>query len=246
MLVVSVHDVAPSTLEQVTWLLERLDVLDVRPRVLDVIPCRGGHEDVRSDDRLVNLLQAEAAAGSEIVMHGYAHLARDRTRGDPLTVLRARWFAARTAEFASLDRAEMARRLAAGRAALADIGLTVDGFCAPAWLSTQELPALLRDAGFGYLATFTGLLELERNRRLFVPSAGYVGSDRVTEALTRLGSAIGETWAGLTHGGHPRHRRLFLHPSSASTSPDCARVLRRIGELRRTHVPATNASLLDA
>ncbi|HEX5396787.1 MAG TPA: DUF2334 domain-containing protein, partial [Candidatus Limnocylindria bacterium] len=81
MLVVSVHDVAPSTLPDVQWLLERLDALGVRPRALNVIPREADNGDIRDCPALVALLRREAAAGSEIVLHGYSHRAAGPLRG---------------------------------------------------------------------------------------------------------------------------------------------------------------------
>lgn len=241
MLVVSVHDISPSTLPQVRWILDRLDTLDVRPRVLLVVPCQAGREDVRRSPELVQLLHTELDAGSEIAMHGFTHLADGRLRGGPLTRLRARLAAGGTAEFASLEHAEMRRRLGEGHAMLREVGLEPTGFCAPAWLSTADLPALLAAEGFRYLTTFTSIIDLDRDVRQFVPAAGYLGAPGTAEALTRLGSLL----AGIPAARSP-HRRVFLHPQQASTSADCARVLRRIGQLRTERTPTTFTGLLDA
>jgi predicted deacetylase len=241
MLVVSVHDISPSALPEVRWILERLDALDVRPRVLLVVPCQAGREDVRRSLELVQLLRAEVEAGSEIAMHGFTHRADGPLRGGLLTRLRARLAAGGTAEFASLELAEMQRRLGEGRAMLQEIGLQPAGFCAPAWLSPPELPPLLAAEGMRYLTTFTSVIDLQRGVRDFVPAAGYLGAPRTAEALTRLGSLL----AGIPAARSP-HRRVFLHPQGASTSADCARVLRRIGQLRSERTATTFSGLLDA
>src|SRR5579875_1511025 len=121
-LVVSIHDVAPATLGDVRYLLDALDEMGARPRVLKVIPNADGHGDVRAYPALVRLLADEVAAGSEVLLHGYTHRAAGPLRGPWPRRLRARLFAGTAAEFLTLDIAATRERLDAGRQMLRDCG----------------------------------------------------------------------------------------------------------------------------
>jgi hypothetical protein len=239
-LTVAVHDVAPSTLDEVEWLLERLDALGVERRVLKVIPAEPGADD---DARLVDLLRREAANGSELVLHGWTHRAGGRRRGSPADRLRARLFAADAAELLTLPGDELRRRVTAGRDWLERHGLPSTGYCPPGWLATEALVPALRDAGFHYLVTLRGLRDLRRRRTITLPPQGYMGAGPFHEGLVRLGGTVlaGPLRALLRAPAH----RFFLHPQGASNSDDCARVLTAIAGVARRHRAVTYAELLD-
>lgn len=241
MLIVAVHDVAPSELGDVRWLLEQLDALGVRRRVLKVVPAEGGRA---ANGELVELIRREADAGSEIVVHGWTHRTAGRLRGSLSDRARGRLFAPEAAEFLSLTDTEAAARVDAGREWLARHDLPAVGFCPPGWLAASGLRAILRHAGFAYLVTLRGLLDLATGRWTLLPPSGYVGAGRVQEALVRVGSSlIGRPLGRLL--GSPAHR-VFLHPQSARSSRDCRRVLARIAELAERHQATTYRELLDA
>ncbi|HLE58085.1 MAG TPA: DUF2334 domain-containing protein [Candidatus Limnocylindria bacterium] len=245
MLIVSIHDVAPSTLADVRWLLSRLDEVGVVRRVLKVIP---GEEGAAADARaeLGRLVTDEAARGSEIVLHGWSHRAVGPRRGGLLDRLRARLFAGDSAEFLALDPAGMQRRLADGQAWLAALGVNARGFCAPGWLAAPELPSIARRAGFDYLVWLRGLQVLadQGERWQLLPPIGYMGAGRGQEALVRLGAAVVSGPLLALRRSHVR--RVFVHPQRASTSPDCARVLREVAILARRVPSVTYGDLVDA
>jgi predicted deacetylase len=239
-LVVSVHDVAPSTLDEVRWLLAQLDGLGVRPRVLKVVPNENGSGDLRGCPALVDLLQREAAQGAEIVLHGYTHRAVGPYRGPWAERLRARLFAGDAAEFLSLNPPMMAARLDAGRRILAESGLRTDAFCAPAWLAPPELPELLRGLGFHHLIGMATVSDLGSRRRLRMPWLGYMGAGAFQERL------LGVIGAGTRCAGPILPViKIFLHPQAAPTSAACARVLRTLAGLLHERRPVTYAQLLS-
>lgn len=241
MLIVAIHDVAPSELSEVHWLLGQLDALGVSRRVLKVIPAPPDDGDPAE---LLQLLHDERAAGSELVLHGWSHRADGRLRGSLADRLRGRLFAGGAAEFLSLDDTEVERRVLAGRDWLAEHELDADGFCPPGWLATGALAGALRGAGFRYEVTLRGLRDLERQRWVVLPPDGYMGAGRTQEAMIRLGAAVVSRPLRrlLAAGVH----RVFLHPQGARRSRDCARVLGRIGALVREHQATTYGALLDA
>lgn len=238
-MVVSVHDVAPSSARDVRWLLDRLDEIGVAPRVLKAIPLEGGTDRLERDAALVDLLQRESAAGSEIVLHGFTHRASGRLRGSAASRLRARLSAGDSAEFLTLAPTQAAERVAAGRAVLDRIGLDAAGFCAPGWLSTPELDGVLAAAGFRYLLTFASLRDLRTGRARSIPALGYMGAGRAQEGLVgierRLLLAGRRAFPVL---------RVFLHPSGARQAPACRATLRALEALRRERRPVTYADLL--
>lgn len=241
MLIVAIHDVAPSELSEVRWLLGQLDALGVSRRVLKVIPAPPAGGDLAE---LLHLLRDELAAGSEVVLHGWTHHADGPLRGGLADRIRGRLFAGDAAEFLALDDAEVDRRVAAGRAWLDEHELPADGFCPPGWLATPALAGALRGAGFRYEVTLRGLRDLARGKWIVLPPTGYMGAGRGQEALIRLGVAL--VSRPLRRVLAPGLHRVFLHPQGASRNRDCARVLEGIGALAETHRTTTYGALVRA
>lgn len=227
-MIVSVHDVAPSTYTSVAWLLDALDHLDVRPRSLLVIPGEPARPIARSP-RLLSMLRREQAAGSELIVHGFTHRSSGPLQGPAWTRLRARSFAGGDAEFLSLGRDEAMGRLLAARRLLEQLGLQADGFCAPCWLSLPELPGLLENAGFRFQIGMSSLVDLAQHREHRVRWMGYMGAGLWQE---RLVSAIGNVLLRSPLDRTPV--QIFLHPGGASQSRFCAAVLRSLQRLRRS------------
>jgi predicted deacetylase len=245
-LIVSIHDVAPSTARDVAWLLARLGELGIDRRVLKVIPNEGGERRLDADLDLVAALRAEQAAGGEIVLHGWTHQAASavpsagrRDGPSALDRLRARLFAGDAAEFVDLPATEAARRIEAGRDLLASLGLAVEGFCAPGWLAGRGSAAVLRAAGFRFLVSYGWLIDLARGGRHLLPGFGSMGTDDVQELLVGAEGGFVLLAAPLLPV-----IRVFLHPHGAPTSRACARTLRAIGRLRSTRTVSTFGDLL--
>lgn len=242
MLVVAIHDVAPASIDEVRWLLARLDEMGVRPRVLKAIPAAGGNE-LEPESAVAELLRAEQAAGSEIVAHGYMHRTAGPFRGSLLDTGRARLFAPDDAEFLSVGPEEAARRLSRARETLERAGLTIAGFCAPGWLAPAELDELAARAGYAYVIGLLRIADLARRRYRAVPAFGYMGADWAQERLVGIG---GDTSVSLHRwlGDQVPHLRAFLHPAGASRSPDAARALDRIARLAAHEQVGTYTDLL--
>lgn len=246
MLIVAVHDVAPSTLSEVRWLLSRLDDAGVATRVLKVIPAE--HRAAASDTAdMERMIRDEATAGSEIVLHGWTHRAEGPYRGSLADRLRARLSAGGAAEILALEPLEMRRRLDAGRGWLERLDLAPGGFCPPAWLAVPGLAAAARAAGFRYVVTLRGLRDLRpgpgARTRIDLPATGYMGAGPTQEALLRVGGAL--LFRPLARLLRAPATRIYLHPQGASRSSDCARTLREIEHRARTERPGTYAELLD-
>lgn len=248
-LVVSVHDVAPSTLPDVRWLLARLDELGVSPRVLKVVPRASEADDVRRHPDLVALLADEVARGSEVVVHGLSHRLPPGAvlGGRGVDRLRARWFAGQAAEFLGLDDRAAEAAVLEGRTILREAGFEPLGFCAPGWLARPSLSGILRRCGFRYACWFGSVEDVETGRRLRAPAWGYMGTGGFGEALVALeGRFVRWVWRPVVDRlGLGGPVRVFLHPQGAPRSRACAATLRALGRLRRAVRPTTYRDILD-
>ncbi|MFO1538930.1 MAG: DUF2334 domain-containing protein [Chloroflexota bacterium] len=238
--VVSIHDVAPSTASETRRLLERLDALGVGPRVLKVVPRWEDREDLAADDALCDLLRAEAARGTEIVLHGWTHRLDGPPRGPRAERWRVRLFAPYAAELAALtEPAAMRALVERGLAVFRALGLQATGFCPPAWISDPALDPAIGAAGIRYVLRMTEIHDLTDGRRLRVPSAGFMGVGGRYETGVEIQRDL-----ILRRPRPPRTVRLFLHPQGASGSAACNRTLDRLAQLLRTHRPVTYSELL--
>jgi predicted deacetylase len=184
-LVVAVHDVAPATLPQTEALLSLLDSMDIRPRVLKVVP-----EHLKASPALVSLLINEQAAGSEVVMHGYSHRAEGPLRGPLARRLRARISAPGAAEFMTLSPDDVAWRLRKGRDILDSLGVRAEGFCAPGWLEPPGLLQALQAAGFRYDVRMLSVVEVATRRITRTAWIGYMGAGPVQERLVAVANTL--------------------------------------------------------
>jgi uncharacterized protein len=233
-LVVAIHDVAPEYLDDVRYLLERLDKAAIRPRVLKVVP-----EHLRASPDLIALLREEQGEGSEIVLHGFSHQSHGRFRGPWSSLLRAMIFAPQAAEFLTITPTEMELRLRAGREILASAGLEVRGFCAPGWLESPDLRAMLGRTGFRYDITMTRVVDLQADNTIVMAWLGYMGAGAVQEHLVGVADGLNLLAAPL-YGVV----KVFLHPQGARRSSACHRILDLIPTVMRDRSLVTYGQLV--
>jgi len=168
-LIVSLHDIAPSTEAATREWCRILDRWGIRRRSLAVIPFSSGVP-LRSCASLVDFLRAEIAGGSEIVQHGYTH-----QHPSPYTVwhhrLYDRFIARGNAEFFRPGPdVSVGPTIGAGRAELEEsLGVTIRGFTAPCWAQDCGVDAQLRLQEFGWYDTMGGIIDLVRRRRIRAP-----------------------------------------------------------------------------
>lgn len=204
--VVSVHDVSPATADETHQWCTDADNLGI-PVSLLVIP--GPWRGMRLDDApdYAQVLQRRAAQGDDLVLHGWTH-----TAGPEGTRLRrtfGRLVARGAAEFAALDAATAAQRLAAGQQVMTRHGLATEGFTPPGWLASPGTHQALRETGFRYVTTHIGVHDLSTARlhRAFALSHR-PGGGRSAE---RLAAAALGAWA--RHGARRGALvRIALHP----------------------------------
>ena len=133
---VVLHDVAPQTWHRYTGLIEELDRRRL-PCSLLVVPDYHGKGALRAHGDFVDVLRTRQAQGDEIVLHGLVHQDREPLGLSPLQWLVRRIYTAREGEFAALSAPRALARVAQGLQQLAEVGLTTQGFVAPAWLMSR-------------------------------------------------------------------------------------------------------------
>ncbi|MBB2487662.1 polysaccharide deacetylase family protein [Mitsuaria sp. WAJ17] len=143
------HDVAPATWADCRSLVDQLDEMGIRPLSLLAVPRYHGSP---RDPAFERWLLRRAAAGDELVLHGYEHR-------DPLLPqggwqrLRRQWYTHGEGEFSALPYAEARRRLTAGRRWLESMGVRPAGFVPPAWLMSAGSWQALREQPLLYTCT---------------------------------------------------------------------------------------------
>lgn len=144
----SIHDVGPRFEREVDQLLDlmvrRLD----GPRLaMLVVPDHWGEAPLANAPAFRRRLRTWADLGVEMFVHGWFH--KDLAQHHGTAALKARHMTAGEGEFLGLDRAEAARRMAAGKTLIEEVtGRPAAGFIAPAWLYGPGAQAALDDSGF--------------------------------------------------------------------------------------------------
>jgi predicted deacetylase len=240
LLVVSVHDVAPASAEETARWCADADALGI-PVSLLVIPGPWRGMALAEHAAYAEVLRGRAAGGDELVLHGWCHAAGPEGTAVRRAVGRA--VARGAAEFAALDEAQAAGRLADARAVLDRLGLSTAGFTPPGWLASPAALRALRCAGFQYTTNHFGVQDLRsgRGRR------GFALSHRPGGTGERLGSAIlraGASWAARRRRGLVR---VALHPDDLHRPGLRDDTLRAIeGALRAGARATTYGAVLDA
>jgi predicted deacetylase len=163
-LVVSLHDVSPHTRPDCASILSELQTLGVPHTSLLVIPDHHHKGHMMADADFGSWLRDQAAAGHEIVMHGYHHL-RPRRDGEKLAAkLTTRFYTADEGEFYDLDGATTTKLVTKARGEFSQLGVNPAGFIAPAWLLSDEAEAALRDLQCEYTTRLGSVLDLRTGR----------------------------------------------------------------------------------
>ncbi|MGD9695593.1 MAG: DUF2334 domain-containing protein [Thermoleophilia bacterium] len=188
-LIVSIHDVAPSTLEQAREWRERVGEMTAAPVALLVVPCRGGREGWTA--ATAGWVRERAAEDDELVLHGWSHVRPDGSDG---------------AELRGLSGPVIAARLGLGLDQLARAGMRAGGLIAPAYGHPAAVDAVCAGLGLRWWATRTRLRWSGGEARL--PSLGVGASTRLKRALSPAAAH-----AGARALRRARAVRLDLHPA---------------------------------
>lgn len=203
-LLVSIHDIAPASAVATERWLADLDARGV-PATLLVIPGPWRGSRLSQNPELVAELHDAASRGHELALHGWAH--RAGRQGTPWRRAAAQLIARGAAEFAALDVAEATRRLTAGLAELATLGVEPAGFHPPGWLASPGAYQALRRVGLRYTTSHLFIHDLITERRHTLPALSHRPGGR--------GEALADQLMRTSAAAMARARRSFrvaLHP----------------------------------
>ena len=158
--VVSLHDIAPSTRKIANTIISELAHRGVRVCSLLVVPDYHHQGLFTRDGEFVSWLRGLEADGHEVVIHGYFHerppCPKQTLRDQFLT----RFYTQDEGEFYDLSYDEALRRIVAARDEFRAHGLKPRGFVAPAWLLSDEAERAVRDAEMEYTTRLRTVCDL--------------------------------------------------------------------------------------
>jgi predicted deacetylase len=185
-LCVSLHGVAPATLDDCRDTLAFLDAMRVSPVALLVVPDYHGLGRADKDAGFCRFLRERADHGDEIVLHGFCH---------------------QDGEFSRLSSDVARLRILRGLAVMRAAGWQPDGFVAPAWLMSPGTQDALESLPLKYCATRDFIFPLGSDRRISAPSL--VVS---TRSMWRRGLSPVWNQLRLARGHASPVSRVALHP----------------------------------
>jgi predicted deacetylase len=210
-IVVSLHDVAPSTRQIAATIISELARLGVRVSSLLVVPDYHHQGLFTRDTGFVSWLRGLEAEGHEIVIHGYFHERPRRANESLRDKFMTRFYTQNEGEFYDLSYEEALGRIEAARDEFRGHGLKPRGFVAPAWLLSDEGERAASDAQMEYTTRLRTVRDF-RSGNLF-PTRTLVYS--VANAWRR---AVSRTWNATLFRFVKSTPliRLSIHPSDYS------------------------------
>ena len=233
-LVVSLHDVAPSTQAVADKILAELTQRGIRHCSLLVVPDYHHQGASMQDRQFVSWLRNLEATGHEIVIHGYFH-ERPRRAGESFVEkLVTQFYTQGEGEFYDLGYDEALRRIKTARDEFVSAGLKPRGFVAPAWLLSAESERAARDAEMEY-TTRLGTVRDLRSGESF-PARSLVYSVRNS---WRRATSI--AWNGMLSRmvGDKPLVRLSIHPPDFSHPTIWRQIVDLISEMAALRTPTT-------
>jgi uncharacterized protein len=233
-LVVSVHDVAPSSQQTVDRMLAEFLRHGVRSCSLLVVPDYHHEGAAVKDSGFIGWLRDLESQGHEIVIHGYFH---ERPRRDHETTrdrLLTRFYTKDEGEFYDLGYDEAFRRITAARDEFRAAGLKPRGFIAPAWLLSSEGERAARDAEMEY----TTRLRTVRDLRF---GQDFAAQSLVYSVRSQWRRAVSLAWnAGLARFlKSSALLRLSIHPPDYSDPAVWQQVIDLVRAMDESRTPVT-------
>jgi predicted deacetylase len=172
-LVVSLHDVAPSTQAVTAKMISEFARCGVRVCSLLVVP-NYHHQGASMQDRqFVSWLRGLEADGHEVVIHGFFHqrprIERETLRDKFVT----RFYTQDEGEFYDLGYNEAFQRIKNARDDFRAAGLKPHGFVAPAWLLSLAGQRAAHDAEMEYTTRLGGVYDLRSGEQFPARSLVY-------------------------------------------------------------------------
>jgi predicted deacetylase len=149
-MVVSLHDVAPSSHQITNTIISELARRGVNVCSLLVVPDYHHQGLFTRNQQFVSWLRGLEADGHEIVIHGYFHERLCRAQESFRDKFFTKFYTQQEGEFYDLHYDEALHRITAAQSEFRASGLKPLGFVAPAWLLGKEAERAARDAGMEY------------------------------------------------------------------------------------------------
>jgi len=201
----SIHDVTPAFRQQIEVLWALCVERGATPALL-VVPDWHGQWPLREHPEYVQWIQASAATGAEIFLHGERHDEVGLPRGWRDSQ-RAFGRTNREGEFLTLDHDAASARIGRGLALFAELGLSPVGFVPPAWLCRRGTHTACAEHGLTMLEDDAAIYLTHTNARLISPVLRWSGR---TDFRAR-GSAVQAAWRWRSQADAP-YFRIALHP----------------------------------
>lgn len=238
LLCISLHDVAPATLDDCANTLAFLDDLRLGPVALLVVPDYHGLGRVDRDRRFTSFIESRILRGDEIVLHGLRHMdTGPRPRGIREWLTR-RLYTDGEGEFGQLDFEAARTRILRGLIVLRSAGWHPTGFVAPAWLMSPSVLCALDETPLQYCATRDAVVVLQSGQRIAAPSL-------VVSTRAAWRRALSPMWNRALLARHASSRvvRAALHPADLRY-PAMERLWRRLFSQLADREVVTEAQLL--
>ena len=233
-LIVSVHDVAPTTRAAVEEIVAELSRHRIPVCSLLVIPNYHHRGSSTEDQGFVRWLRDLETQGHEIVIHGYFHERPHRNgEGLPEKFL-TRLYTKGEGEFYDLDYDEAFRRITQAREEFVRAGLTPRGFIAPAWLLGSAAERAATEAEMEYTTRLTGVRDLRSGDNF--PARTLVYS--VRSGWRRVASMVWNGALARQLAGAPL-ARVSIHPSDRDHPEIWQQILRLTDRLVENRIATT-------
>lgn len=187
--VVSLHDVAPSTQQITNTIISELSARGVRVCSVLVVPDYHHEGSFAKHREFVTWLRALEADGHEIVIHGYFHERPRSTRESLRDKFMTRFYTQNEGEFYDLSYEEALRRITRARDEFRSLGLKPRGFIAPAWLLGKEAEQAVRDAELEYTTRLRSVCDLRSESTFPARTLVYSVHNHWRRALSRSWNA---------------------------------------------------------
>ena len=233
-LVVSLHDVAPSSQLVAEKIISELTQKGIRHCSVLVVPDYHHQGASMQDRQFVSWLRHLEAAGHEIVIHGYFHERLSREGETFLEKFITQSYTQGEGEFYDLGYDEAFRRIKTARDEFLGAGLKPRGFVAPAWLLSSEAERAARDAEMEYTTRLRTVRDL-RSGETF-PARSLVYS--VRNSWRRATSLAWNAALSQVLKDKPL-LRLSIHPPDFSHPTIWRQVVDLISEMAPNRTPTT-------
>lgn len=233
-LVVSIHDVAPSTQTRVAEIISELAHRGVAVSSLLVVPNYHRRGCSTDDHAFVRWLQDLETKGHEIVIHGYFH-ERPRRDGESVSQkLFTRFYTKDEGEFYDLDYDEAFRRIRQARQEFTGAGLTPRGFIAPAWLLSGPGERAAADADLEYTTRLTSVRDLRSGENYPARTLAYS-----TRSGWRRTTSLAWNNLLVRQLAEAPLARVSIHPPDLDHPEIWRQILRLTDRLRENRNPTT-------